>query len=120
MATNITLTEDERTEAGLITLGCDTCRAAAGLLPLHPQVIADHTWYYCPTCGCQWIADRAWYHDRPDGRMHPVDAFFGITWLAIAFTMLVGIYYLVMADGVARYGRDYLDNGHVIAALLVG
>lgn len=112
--THDVLTEDERLECGLITLGCDTCRADAGLLPLPPQVIADHTYYYCPNCRCQWIVDRSPF------RIHPVDAFFGITWLVTIAAMMFGITYLIMADGLTRYGRDYLSNGHVFAELGVG
>jgi hypothetical protein len=114
MSAHPVLTEAERLECGLITLCCDTCRATAGLLPLHPQAIANHTYYYCPSCCCQWIVDRAPF------RMHPVDAFFGVTWLVLMVAMMFGIIYLIMVDGMARYGHDYLNNGHVIAALGVG
>ena len=114
------LTDAERLECGLITLGCDHCRQAADMSPLHPERAAPNTWYYCPTCRCQWIPDRTWYHDRPDGRIHPVDAFFGVIWLVIIAAMMVGITYLVMADGLVRYGHDYLNNWHVFTEICVG
>lgn len=114
MATRIALTEQERSDADLITLGCDHCRAATGLLPLHPERIADHTWYYCPTCDDQWIVDPS------RDRMPLSDALFGALWLAITVAILLGIFYLITIDAVIRYGRDYFNNGHFIATLGVG
>jgi hypothetical protein len=84
------------------------------MAPLHPQAVSDHTWYYCPTCDCQWIVDRTTY------RMHAVDAAFGALWVVVMVAALFGIIFLVMRDGQIRYGHDYLNNGHLMAALGVG
>jgi hypothetical protein len=114
MDTNL-LTEAEATEAGLITLGCDPCRQAAGLAPIHPERIAPGTWYYCPTCHAQRKVN-VWSDRLP----HPVDAFFGLLWVAIMVAGLAGILYLVTIDAATRYGHDYINQGHYLATVFVG
>lgn len=110
------LTSDELAESDLVTLGCDTCRSRAGLLPLHPERIADNTEYYCPTCHTQWFVTDSWRDRWP-----PLDAaLFAITYLLFLFGVMVGILYLITADFVARYGDQYVDQSSYMVAVGVG